>query len=398
MNSPSLDFTLEAPAAAQDASAARERPPHLARSRISLALLLGAAGGMLFAAVMAHSWPGTLWEILVHGFEGALVGGLCDWFAVAKTYRTVEDNKDAVATSIGDWVSGELLNQEVIRSRLDALIDDPQVHERLCRAIDRSLGSAQQTREVVASSWKTVEGKIVELAAGYQLRDADLGAGQALFKDDTIATVVSRCVGEALLEVAASNELVAFVEEARGRLPWLAKLAVSAPAIQNKLWEQGERLRDGVCAEESDALPTRVRGLAEFAANAYVRAWNKLSDVERRAASEALVRHLREPIFDAVTHLIGAEREKLRSFHQLRQYPPVASLVQGAQQFVNQDLSLSVGRAVSSSLRELPARSFRQNLESRTRSYLELIRINGTLLGFAIGSFMGVCLSSLASR
>src|SRR3954462_5540781 len=199
MNSPSLDFTLDAPAPAQDASAARERPPHLARSRISLALLLGAAGGMLFAAVMAHSWPGTLWEILVHGFEGALVGGLCDWFAVAKTYRTVEDNKDAVATSIGDWVSGELLSQEVIRCRLDALVDDPQVHARVCRAIDQTLGPIPQTRELVARSWKTIEGKVIELAAAYRLGKADLGAGQALFKDDTIATVVSRCVGEALL-------------------------------------------------------------------------------------------------------------------------------------------------------------------------------------------------------
>jgi hypothetical protein len=398
MNGHSLDFTLQGPARAEKASASRERPPHLVRSRISLALLLGAAGGMLFAAALAHSWPGTPWEILLHGFEGALVGGLCDWFAVAKTYRTVEDNKDAVATAIGDWVSGELLNQEVIRGRMDELIDDPQVHERVCRAIDRSLGSAEQTREVVASSWKTVEGKIVELAAGYRLRDADLGAGQALFKDDTIAAVVSRCAGEALFEIAASNELLAFVEEARGRLPWLAKLAVSAPAIQKALWEQGERLCAGLPAEESDALPARIRGLAETAANAYVRAWNKIGDPERRAATEALVRHLREPVLDAVTHLIGTERDKLRSFDQLRQYPPVASLVRGAQQFVNQDLSLSVGRAVSSSLRELPARSFRQNLESRTRSYLELIRINGTLHGFAIGSFMGVCLSSLGSR
>jgi hypothetical protein len=319
------------------------------------------------------------------------VGGLCDWFAVVRTYQTIEANRDTVAEAIGDWVSGELLSERVIQGRLDALVDDPDVHERLCLAIERKLGSASETREHVAGMWKGIEKDAVDLVVSYDLRESDLDASKALLGDQVIVRTASRCVGEALIELAASTELSTLLDYVLAELSWFKRLVVSKSTIQKAVFDLGEQLLAGAPArEDSDILMHLALQIVQSGANSYVAAWNKLGEPERRASVEALLRHLSKPVLDAAAQRIVSERDKLQGVDRLRRYGPVAKLLRRAQEFVIGDLSGHIGREVSKSLRELPANEFRANLEKRTRSHLEAIRINGTVLGFVIGVLIGI--------
>ena len=111
-----------------------------------------------------------------------------------------------------------------------------------------------------------------------------------------------------------------------------------------------------------------------------------------------MLRHLSEPLLDAATQRIVSERDRFRRVDRLRRYPPIAKSLRRVQEFLSGDLSDRVGREVSKSLKELPAKEFRANLENRTRSHLEMIRINGTVLGFVIGLLIGVFQALVASR
>jgi uncharacterized membrane-anchored protein YjiN (DUF445 family) len=337
--------------------------------------------------------------VLVQGCEAALVGGLCDWFAVVRTYQAIEARRDEVADAIGDWVSGELLSQRVIQGRLDALLDDPEVHDRVCQAIDRKLGSSAETRELLAGMWKSIETNAVDLAVGYDLRETDLDASKALLKDEVIVRTVSRCLGEAVLEIAEGAELSTFLDYVLGELSWFKRLVVSKSTIQNALKDVGELLLTGAPAKaDSGMLMQFALQMIQSGTNSYVAAWNKLRETDRRAAVGALLRHLSEPLLDAATQRIVSERERFRGVDRLRRYPPIANSLRRVQEFLSGDLSRHVGSEVSKSLKELPAKEFRSNLEKRTRSHLEMIRINGTVLGFVIGLLIGVFQTVVAAR
>ena len=179
--------------------------PHQLKSLVALGLLAVFLIVWVLIPVFARLWPHHPWDVLVRGCEAALVGGLCDWFAVVRTYQAIEANRDTVAEAIGDWVSGELLSERVIQGRLDALVDDPDVHERLCLAIERKLGSSSETRELVAGLWKSIEKDAVDLVVRYDLRESDLDASKALLGDQVIFRTASRCLGEAVIQLAAST-------------------------------------------------------------------------------------------------------------------------------------------------------------------------------------------------
>jgi uncharacterized membrane-anchored protein YjiN (DUF445 family) len=68
----------------------------------------------------------SLFFIIEHGLEGGLVGGLCDWFAVWKTYNAIETDSNKVAIEIGKWVSKDLLNQNTLRAQLNRIIEIPE--------------------------------------------------------------------------------------------------------------------------------------------------------------------------------------------------------------------------------------------------------------------------------
>ena len=74
--------------------------------------------------------------VLEHGLEGGLVGGLCDWFAVWKTYNAIETDSSAVAGEIGKWVAKDLLNQNTLKAQLNQIIEDPNNQREIISLVE----------------------------------------------------------------------------------------------------------------------------------------------------------------------------------------------------------------------------------------------------------------------
>lgn len=361
--------------------------------------LLGLAGGGLLGSVAAFgASPATFaGGVLVHAFEGALVGGLCDWFAVWKAYNAVEKNRDDLAEAIGSWVSGELVSHQVIKQHLDAMLDDPATHRTVYAWLDRKLGSLEDTRELLERAWRQVEPDVVAYVASVDLSEGELASARSAIADRIITATIQRCLGKALIEVSDDPRLEALVEALGSQAPIWMRPFLALFDVPSIVRGQGSRLHAGAASSAPgvDRLTDALVDLGKAGAGAYLGAWNDLSVDERRAAAEALLRHLRDRAIDQVARFLHGQRDAIRPLETLRRYTPARRLVDRVETILDEDLSGQIGRMVSEQLRALPAREFRQNLERQTRSMLETIRINGTILGLGLGGALGALLHLL---
>jgi uncharacterized membrane-anchored protein YjiN (DUF445 family) len=98
--------------------------------RVALGLLLGMAAGFLLTFLVAV--PG-FWTFLArHSIEAGLAGGLADWFAITALFRKplglpipytgiVEEQKDRIGRTVGDFVERNFLSPELIADRMQAI-------------------------------------------------------------------------------------------------------------------------------------------------------------------------------------------------------------------------------------------------------------------------------------
>ncbi len=133
----------------------REEPNRLGElrrmQRIATGFLVVAA--LLFVAALrfeaAYPWLGFVRAAA----EGAMVGGLADWFAVTALFRRplglpiphtaiIQTRKDAIGASIGSFVRDNFLTTEVLTGRLSAInvahrlgawLEHPEAAERVAR-------------------------------------------------------------------------------------------------------------------------------------------------------------------------------------------------------------------------------------------------------------------------
>ena len=64
-------------------------------AKIAACIIVFAIAGLLFTSIWAKGATGGLAILLIalrHGFEGALVGGVCDFIAVRQVYSKAENN------------------------------------------------------------------------------------------------------------------------------------------------------------------------------------------------------------------------------------------------------------------------------------------------------------------
>lgn len=355
-------------------------------------LLAGAGLGLLVTALFWRAGVMGFWRsALLHGFEGALVGGLCDWFAVWKTYSAVETKSAEVADGIGRWVSDELLSHHVVRKNLQEIFHDPEVKRAFYVALDGFVGSEEDVVTELTRLWVKVEPPLVEYVVAYELSADELGAAGGAFDDERILAAVGHCLGKALEDLGDSPELHAAVQAVLrnkgGITRLLANLFVD---VGHECKEIGTRLRSNVLEETRDgSIGAAVAAATRRAAGSYVAAWNEMRPGQRREAAAALIEHLSRPIFAALAKLIVKERDRLRRLDRLIDHPRAKQMIEVLDRLVDERLSSHVGRFVAAALRSQTPQELRRRIEAQTGRYLQLIRVNGTALGFVIGLVIG---------
>lgn|GEM_PF-1423201 len=378
-----------------------DQRPFRRRNLIALGLLIGAFVGfavtLLWARESDHS---LLSEIILHAFEGAVVGGLCDWYAVAKTYRAVEVNRDSVADAIGRWVANELLSHHVIHERITALLHDKEVQEELVTLLDDRLGTTEDTERWLTDRWDELQPTVVEWGSTIRFDEDALAEIDATFLDQRLTSAMETCLGTAMLSLSQAPELDKLIDVALKDTNWFIKLVggLNAGRIRGEIARIGSDLRDRAYSDNGGNGSEAARVLAvampplRHALAGYIKGWNALSEEQRTEAVIATLGHLRDPLVSAMVELVHRLHEELRKTETLIELSLIQNLVDSLKESLDQGVSDKIGEVVTGALKNQSPEEFRKNLENNTRNHLEMIRINGTLLGFVVGGIFGVIL------
>jgi uncharacterized membrane-anchored protein YjiN (DUF445 family) len=382
--------------------------------------LLAATTVVFIATVVAGAHGGWLGYVQAAA-EASMVGGLADWFAVTALFRhplgvpiphtaIIVERKAQFAETLGEFVQNSFLTPDAIVDRV-----------RRAGVVDRVadwLGDDANSRRLA--------GYIAEAGVGIAdlVRDEDVQAAvETLVRDRLSAVSVAPLLGRALRFVTAEGRhrevldaaiagLDRYLDEHRAELR--ARLAEQAPwwlpgAVEDRIFE---RLFEGARAVVRDAaanttsqlrgeLETRLADLAgrleesadlrtrgdklrdELLGQPQVREWigSMWTDAKRnlRAQAEDPESELRARLADAVRSA-GA---------RLHEDPKLAGVVEesieNAVRYVAEHFHGDISDVITTTVQRWDAEDTARRLELLLGPDLQFIRINGTVVGGAVG-------------
>ncbi|RSM70932.1 DUF445 domain-containing protein [Amycolatopsis sp. WAC 01375] len=164
---------------------------------VALSFLLGATVIFLLTSwAEAAGWPGWVGYVRAAA-EAGMVGALADWFAVTALFRhplrikiphtaIIPNKKDALGSSLGDFVGSNFLSESVIREKLSRV----EVSKRLGGWLSQPANAERVTSELAT----------VVRAAVKVLRDEDV---QAIMEQAVVKRIVDKPWGPPLGKILA---------------------------------------------------------------------------------------------------------------------------------------------------------------------------------------------------
>ncbi len=375
----------------RDPSGRREK--QLARG-----LIVMAGGGL---ALLAALWPAALdpavRTILEHALEGAVVGGLCDAFAVWKTFSAVETSAADVADGLGQFVGAELLGASVVEAAVRDALARPEAREASYRALDQWLGSEADCRARFSRYWEDAVPTAAGTLADLDLGDVGAGLGRPAILDDVEAVAVVRaCAGAAVEALAADDEFWRLVQLALEPMLTAVPLGFGKMAAGILVGKARERLRNpggmAVAPALGDTLAPLVERALTVGGPAYLRGWTALPRAQRVQAAGVLLGSLSAPAVEALTTRALAARDHLSTLDAFSSHPLVRSATDSMLPGVAQGISERSTVVIAAILRTRSGGQLRAVVEANVGRYLQLIRVNGTALGFLAGGAIGAVL------
>ena len=356
------------------------------RKRISLFLLALASLGIIITWTFSGYLSEATATILMHAFEGALVGGLCDWFAVKKTYKAIQDNHSKVADGIGRYIKQEILNASVIQSRLNSMLDSSDSMRDFREKTGKSIGSQNAISNELRTQWKKISPHVYDWIAKLDLSESSNEALNTILSDKLVTQTAKECLIAALKESIQKREFKDLEKVFKSQIKILPNFVL--PGFESIL----QRLESEQFDEE--ILKKVFSALAIFRFD-YFSTWNKLSKNRRRNAAQMLLEPFAGNLINIIAEVIVAEKEKIRGISTLRSYSPARIIIERLVESLNDDHMDILAANIVYSLKRIDTLQFASNFESHTRLYLEIIRINGTILGFALGGLIGIAANYL---
>ena len=397
-----------------------DRARALRRSkRLATGLLV--AAGVVF--VIAHRLePGHTWLGYVRATaEASMVGAVADWFAVTALFRhplglpiphtaILPRNKDALGDSLGRFVREQFLNEAAVRERIASL--------SLAARIGRWLGEPSHARRAAESSARALAGLLAVL------RDEQVQE----FVEQTLigrirATPAAPAAGRALSFAIAGGHHGPLLDEALGQAARLLDerrdeirllLASEAPwwlpkGVERRLFERAlDALRALLAAARDDpehALRGQIeRGLARLAhelqsspelavrgeqakddllGHPAVAAWiGSLWSRSKGSLLEA-VETADERLLGRFEQLFGDLGARLRDEPALRD--KADAWLEAAAGFVAREHGHEAATLIASTVERWDADETSRRIELQVGRDLQLIRVNGTIVGGLVG-------------
>ena len=140
-----------------------KKTPYRKKQIIAISLLFISGISLIFlesgTVLTTHE---SIRKILVNAFEGGFVGGLCDWFAVWKTYNAIENDSLIVAEEIGQWVASDLLDKNTLKNQINDVLDSPETNEQIYKLLDSYFDTKENTKKILENFWAKIESSVVE--------------------------------------------------------------------------------------------------------------------------------------------------------------------------------------------------------------------------------------------
>jgi uncharacterized membrane-anchored protein YjiN (DUF445 family) len=367
--------------------------PYRKKQILAVVLLIVAALGMGFSHYMKAQFSGyeVFFFVLEHGWEGALVGGLCDWFAVWKTYNAIEKDSETVAEEIGNWVSKDLLNQETLHTQLSQILNDPGIQAEIIKIIETYFDTHENTKKVLNKIWTKLEAPFKEYIVQYRFNPGEIKIITETTQDKIILTTVKICIGDTLVSISQDERFKKLVREfIQGQHP-VARLFTLFFNVPDLLQEYGKKLKSGESFDsKEEKYVDELVTVLSLSMDKYILSWQSLSLEERTLAVDALFFKIQELVGNTLARFIMQHKEAIKASRTLGEYQPVRDIYGLIESRIDMNVSRFIGEKISERLKSQDPKDFREKLEWQTRNVLESIRINGTILGFVLGLLVGV--------
>lgn len=370
-----------------------QHPPYRKRKIISNILLIFASIGLVLANIYIEHDNTILSLAIYHGMEGGLIGGLCDWFAVWKTYRAIEENSPRVADEIGQWVATDLISHETLKAHINKILDDPQAKGELIRLANQYFASEEDVQQALHQIWLRIEDPIIDYIVDYDLNLQELEIVKTTVYDDKILKTLKFCIGETLMEVSQSEKMKNFLNAFAESKNFILKMVVTVYSqnLTDALKNYGQKLcSNQALISEDEKLVDEAISLIALSATEYVASWNSLDRQTRQEALRSIIHNLKYMTEGIFTRFIMSHKERIRESKALRHYLPIKIILEFLENRMDSSVSNFIGKKIAERLKSQNPRDFRFRMEWKTRRILENIRINGTLLGFGLGALFGV--------
>jgi len=388
---------------------------------VALSFLLGATVIFLLTSwAEAAGWPGWVGYVRAAA-EAGMVGALADWFAVTALFRhplrikiphtaIIPNKKDALGSSLGDFVGSNFLSESVIREKLSRVevskrlggwLSQPKNAERVTSELATVVRAAVKVlrdedvqaimeqavvKRIVDKPWGPPLGKILEgvFADGAHHKLVDLMCDRAYewVRDNhtTMLRVVSdrapswspKFVDEMLAD-KVYGEVLSFV--------WAVKTDVNHPmrlALDKFLGEFAQDLQtDPEVMARAEQVKAQMLGhdeVQKLIGSAWATAKEMLLNAAEDPSSE-----LRRRVRTGLETLGG----RLVSDDQIRS--KVDTWVEGAAAYVVTHYSKEITTIITDTVERWDAEETSRKIELQVGRDLQFIRINGTVVGALAG-------------
>lgn len=333
----------------------------------------------------------SLRKVLIHGFEGGFVGGLCDWFAVWKTYNAIENDSLTVADEIGQWVASDLLDQNTLKEQINEVLDSPETNAEIYKLLDTYFDTRENTKKILENFWSKIENSVVEYIVNYNFSLGEMSLISNASKDQIITNTIKICVGGTLTKISEEEKFKEFIAKIINQQNVMTKFVTLFINIPNIIRQYGEKLKSGEGTfSENEQFLDEIVTIVSMSADKYILSWQSLSVEQKTVAVQALIAQLRETSLEIASKYILLHKNNIKASKTLRNYMPVREFFEFLEDKIDHRVSKFIGDKISDRLKSQDPKDFRVNIEWKTRNILENIRINGTLLGFFLGLFIGV--------
>ncbi|MFE5567116.1 MULTISPECIES: DUF445 domain-containing protein [Amycolatopsis] len=388
---------------------------------VALSFLLGATVIFLLTSwAEAAGWPAWVGYVRAAA-EAGMVGALADWFAVTALFRhplrikiphtaIIPNKKDALGSSLGDFVGSNFLSESVVREKLSRVevskrlggwLSQPVNAERVTSELATVVRAAVKVlrdedvqaimeqavvKRIVDKPWGPPLGKILEGVfadgAHHKLVDLMCDRGYEWVRDNhsTMLRVVSdrapswspKFVDEMLAD-KVYGEVLSFV--------WAVKTDVNHPmrlALDKFLGEFAQDLQtDPEVMARAEQVKSQMLGHDEV---------QKLIGSAWATAKEMLLNAAEDPSSELRRRVrTGLETlgERLVSDDHIRS--KVDTWVEGAAAYVVTHYSQEITTIITDTVERWDAEETSRKIELQVGRDLQFIRINGTVVGALAG-------------